>query len=146
MTGITNPAEPFFKDGIWGWDGTQWRKLPLVFGWSDTYAESEILNDVAAGNHSLTFSTVPAGEIWVVTYWSAYSDQSNAVRIQFQPNIAGAARALKHVAYPAALLTVEGPYPLILQKDDFLTARFITCSSGDDLRSHAAGYKMKVEE
>lgn len=27
MTGITDPGEEYFKDGIWGWVGTAWKKL-----------------------------------------------------------------------------------------------------------------------
>lgn len=32
MPGITNPAEEYFKDGLWGWVTDQWKKLVATAG------------------------------------------------------------------------------------------------------------------
>jgi len=32
MPGITNPAEEYFKDGLWGWVATAWKKLVATAG------------------------------------------------------------------------------------------------------------------
>lgn len=32
MNGITNPAEEYFKDGLWGWVTDQWKKLVATAG------------------------------------------------------------------------------------------------------------------
>lgn len=32
MTGITNPAEEYFKDGLWAWNGTAWVKVTVDAG------------------------------------------------------------------------------------------------------------------
>lgn len=32
MPGITNPAEEYFKDGLWGWVSTAWKKLVATAG------------------------------------------------------------------------------------------------------------------
>lgn len=29
MSGITDPTEQYFKDGLWGWDGVRWQKLSV---------------------------------------------------------------------------------------------------------------------
>lgn len=144
MPGITNPTEEYFKNGQWGWDGSRWRKQPLGWGYTDTYAEFVTVNNVPAGTNLVTFSTVPGGEIWVVTYWAAYAVQANPTYVQFTPRIDGGTRLLKTVAYPTGFITVDGPFPLILISGDHLEAQFTGCALNDDLRSGAAGYKMEV--
>ena len=39
MSGPTAPAEAHFDKGSWGWDLTQWRKLGLLWGYTDRLAE-----------------------------------------------------------------------------------------------------------
>ena len=77
MPGITNPTEEYFKDGGWGWDGTQWRKLNLTFGYYDRYAEKQEGINVPAGTQTFNFATVPANEVWVITAFTAYCSTAN---------------------------------------------------------------------
>ena len=66
MTGITNPTEEYFKDGLWGWDGTQWRKAGLPLWYREPYQES--LGGTASGTVYSKYSTpVPDGYVYVIT-------------------------------------------------------------------------------
>jgi len=66
MPGVTNPAEPFFKDGAWGWDLTEWHKLPMVWGYSAPAGEQLYDAASAGGNVTLQGTAVPAGQLWVI--------------------------------------------------------------------------------
>lgn len=146
MSGITNPAEEYFKDGIWGWDGTVWRKLPLVWGYSAQYAEYEYTRGVAAGHRFLTFSTVPAGQIWIITNFSARCSTANPSLIALTANLGGVELDLHAEPYATALATVDVQCYIIMAEDDFLKAYFDDCALNDDIYAYAAGYKMKVAE
>ena len=65
MTGITNPTEEYFKDGLWGWDGTQWRKAGLPLWYRVTYMEN--LGGTATGSSWEKYtSLVPSGYVYVI--------------------------------------------------------------------------------
>lgn len=146
MPGITNPTEAYFKDGIWGWDGTQWRKLSLVWGFSSRYFEAEKSEDVGAGNITLTFSTVPAGEVWVIQGLTAWSKQADVVRVDFYYYVGGTGERMCIKVLGAAYTTVALDTPVTLSYNDHLAAVFMGCVALNDVYAVAWGYKMKVEE
>lgn len=190
MSGITNPAEEYFKDGTWawdpaggkwlkliidpltdhlmvdpgddfevhqttpadmrtgshGWDGAAWRKLPMVWGYYDVYSEVEAANDVGAGDATLTFSTVPDGEVWVVTDFAGLAHQDDPATVRLQASIGGTVVWLKCGPCDAAFVTVDLQGHIVLKKDDFLRVVFGSCLAGTDVRAYASGYKMKVAE
>jgi len=144
--GITHPGEPYFKDGVWGWDGTQWRKLSLVWGYSDTYAEDELDDDADAGTNSYSFATVPTGEVWMI--------QSYVMR-----NLNSICDMLFRAFHPAGVMILDfqgnavaghcylcRATPLALPPGSYLAPRFTGCTAGDQLRVYAWGYKMAIAE
>ena len=190
MPGITDPAEEYFKDGLWawdpaggvwlkliidpltnrlvidhpgdievvqpvsgdlcvanhGWDGSAWRKLPLVFGYSDRYLEKEAEANVAAGTHSLTFTTVPAGEIWVIQSFTGRCKQNTLTGIQLVALGDATGAVLKQCKPALAGDTVGWSGDLVLKEDDGLMATFLNCALNDDIYSEAWGYKMLIAE
>ena len=146
MPGITNPAEAYFKDGIWGWDGSAWHKLPMVWGYSDVYGEFEYENGVAAGTHVLTFSTVGSGEVWVVTGISAACSTAGVDRIELRANVGGVGIRLRQQAYGVAHDTVDWSGVTILKDGDEMLVQFVDCALNDNLTASAWGYKMKIAE
>ena len=144
MSGITDPTEEYFKDGLWGWDGTQWRKLSLLFGYSGPYSENPSNLNLPAGTSNLAGSTVPAGEVWVVQGMLAAVISStctelmlgfwNGVAIifckQVLPPVSG-----HFYDYQGTLILAAGYYPLI---------RVYGMTAGDVAYLYAWGYKMKV--
>jgi len=146
MPGITTPTEPYFKDGVWGWDGTVWRKLPLVWGFSDTYGESADDMNVAAGDRFKNYGPVPAGEVWVVTFFQVTPVQANITRLQLGANVGGVSCALLETGTIVADESIGVSGQIILAKDDYLFYYYAGALVNDDFYSSAVGYKMKIAE
>lgn len=146
MPGITDPTEAYFKDGQWGWDGTQWRKLPLVWGYSDTYREYIYEDNVDAGTNLLDGSAVPAGEIWVVTFVRAHCVQAGLTRINIYQYYDTTSLYLYSVESPAAYVYAGGPCSIVMEEGDKIRAAFLNCALNDDIRLYITGYKMAIAE
>lgn len=143
---ITDPAEEYFKDGLWGWDGAAWRKLPLLWGYSAQYLEYETVTAASTSAQDLTFSTVPAGELWVVTSVTFYCNNNSPTRINLSIYDGTTHHYILMAAYPVAnrTISVNGPWYLI--KDDYLRYRISSVAIGAVLHAYAFGYKMIVPE
>jgi len=81
MSGITDPLEKYFKDGVWGWTGTLWVPVLadasghlLIDGQSPSLLRPSpksalYLNEsLPAGTSDQDAATVPAGEYWRFTF------------------------------------------------------------------------------
>jgi len=144
MTGITNPTEEYFKDGTWGWDGTQWRKAGLLWGYSDRYVERAKNESAAAGNNNLEGSTVPAGEVWVVQ-GVAVVNINTATQCNVFLMVGGEGYTLtEQVTLTPFIWYRFAINPVIMKGGDCLRAFFINCQAGDALYMDINGYKMKV--
>ena len=141
---ITDPTEQYFKDGTWGWDGSQWRKLPIVWGYSDRYAEYLSTNDATAGNNYLTGTLVPVGEVWVVTNLLLLNVGSATVATQGELYDGTTGFIVHRVSAPASGAIIEWQGQVYLKAGDRMRATFYSCSLGDNLRATFLGYKMKV--
>jgi len=141
---ITDPNQQYFKDGGWGWNGTAWVKLGVVWGYSDRYAERFDDTAVGASDITQTFATVPAGEVWVITGFSAYAKQTNVTFVYMIANCGVFPLELVVNPYTTAYVGLVAPSPIILKAGDFLRVIWYGCILGDTVRSAANGYKMKV--
>jgi len=144
MPGITDPNQEYFKDGTWGWDGTRWRKLALVFGYSDIYGETVFNAAAAAGTNYLTFSTVPAGEVWVVSNFTVTASDASPTVAYLDAYIDGAIRPMRRIPYTVANNTADWQGMLVLDAGCYLRGGFTTCGVGIYIAAYACGYKMKV--
>ena len=188
MPGITDPAEEYFKDGLWGWvtstwkkliadaaghllvsfaaqtidvevtqttpadltpgiqgwDGSQWRKLPLLWGYTDRYAEQQSNTSAAAGYNWLTFSTVPAGQVWVVTALSWVDVNTACTLIVFSLYDGALLYTICADPAPSANLYRSVACNVVLRAGDCLKILFGGCALNDDIYAWALGYKMAV--
>jgi len=132
--------------GVMGWDGSAWRKLPLLWGYSDRYSEKESEDNVAAGTHYLSFTAVPEGEVWVITAYTAYCTTANPSSLRLGVIQGGIELFLAQQIPTVAGVLLPMTGQLVLRKDDYLRAGFLSCALNDDIRAFACGYKMKVAE
>lgn len=65
---VTQPTEQYFKDGVWGWDASRWRKLALLWGYTDIWVENLGTADADAGNYLAATVAVPAGYVYVLEH------------------------------------------------------------------------------
>jgi len=146
MSGITNPAEPYFKDGLWGWDGTVWRKLPLVWGYSSQVAET--LGETKDGNGDFTAdsATVAEGEVWVVQHVFLVNWSGVRGGIYLEAIISGGIYLLAHQEVPVARTGVYWTGELTLKEDDGIRVVQAGCVDKDVIWAGVVGYKMGIAE
>ncbi|GAG75277.1 unnamed protein product [marine sediment metagenome] len=63
--GIAKPTEKHFDKGSWGWDGSQWRKLAMIWGYSGIW-DKDLGGEASGAFYISNSSVIPAGEIWVL--------------------------------------------------------------------------------
>ena len=144
MSGITNPTEEYFKDGGWGWDGTQWRKANVFLNYYDRYADYISDIDVTAGNHDENMTAVPAGYVYVVLAVSAYCSTANPSMIILKVMQGGIDTAIKLGSPVVAWVPVIFTGQLVLKASDYIRGSFLGCALNDDLYLRACGYKVLV--
>lgn len=143
-SGPTDPAEPYFDKGLWGFDGSQWYKLAMLWGYSDRYVEIVTEENVSAGKVTVNLTVVPAGEVWVIE--SLQGQHGTAVeRVDFQ--VGNATDGYHYVGIEtqtAGGLSVFWTGRLTLKAGDKVVVIFRNCTAGEDLIASAWGYKMEV--
>lgn len=146
MSGPTDPVEAHFDKGTWGWDLTQWRKLPMLWGYSDRYAERLSDTTMPAGNSNLTGTAVPAGEVWRVTGLALLRDGATCTQMRVHVNYGGTIIEPVNVLNP----TANQLYPFVtdftLKAGDYLYCRYYGMTLNDDAYLHIWGYKMAIAE
>jgi len=144
MTGITNPTEEYFKDGLWGWDGTRWRKLALLWGYSAAYYE-RLTQAEATAETMMDGSTVPAGEVWVVTSVVAWDNDNIITDITgFTYGDAVWIALGQKQSFTAAQEYWEWRGSIVVPAGGHIRVRFRGCTVGDDLFVDICGYKMRI--
>ena len=146
MPGITDPAEAYFKDGLWGWDGSVWRKLPLLFGYSESLAQWIRETNATAVEDTLDLGAVPEGEIWVITSASAHDRDTNVTKIViYQQTAEGAHPVVEHFPTAAGERAIFSGW-LVLPKDDYLYGEYIGTVLNDNIYVSCTGFKMAIVE
>lgn len=146
MPHITDPNEPYFKDGAWGWDGAVWRKLPLVWGYSDVLVQGLYANNVGAGLYTYNFPAVPAGEVWVVTRVATYAIQTDPTHALIVAVINAVEAALYMQPHTTGNSTHHVETDTILNEGDNIRIQWYACLAGTDIRASVVGYKMLIAE
>ena len=141
---ITDPTQEYFKDGAWGWNGTTWVKLPLVFGYYEQYLEQVTNLNASTGDNWLNGSVVPAGEIWVVTAATASNEDAACARIQMFIYDGAKHYAMGSVTNPVADQSLVFAGQVILNPGNRFVVRMRGVTAGNDLYFDINGYKMKV--
>ena len=144
MTGITNPTEEYFKDGLWGWDGSRWRKAGVPLWYRSSYFED--LGGTATGSSWSNYSSaVPSGYIYVVSAISIrnYSRAPTATEILIYNEL----NKCTHLEWAASLDILQ---PLIftgyqiLGKGWKIRVSMNGTQSGDTIVASVAGYKVAI--
>lgn len=143
--GITDPAQEYFKDGGWGWNGSEWVKLGVVWGYSDAYLERNLVNDCDVGTNWLYGTEVPAGEVWVVS--SAYGRDTNNIVTAFYlgVDLDGVTYTIDHIINLAANVGHVWSGSIVLPAGARMYGLFLGCTVDDQILATFCGYKMKVE-
>lgn len=144
MPGAVNPASEFFKDGLWGWDGTVWRKLPLLFGYTDRWMEDCSEAGVAGGNWGSPCTAVGPGYIYVLQCASVRNTTGQRGDTHIQLCNAGGAWSISVDASPEKNIPVLFDGAVVLKEGDYINFFQRDTVAGDNLYAFVWGYKMEV--
>jgi len=142
--GITNPTEEYFKDGLWGFDGTRWQKLPMVWGFSASYAEEKKNVNMPAGNSNVIGSVVPAGEVWRITGASVMFVSASCTKVKLVYNATPAEVIVQNVIGMVSGLCYPVDVDITAVEGEYVFARFHGMTLADDAFLHLWGYKMAI--
>jgi len=144
MPGITNPAEEYFKDGQWGWDGTQWRKSALPFGYTAQVLAQVLVASAAGGTNILTGSGPSTGEIWCITAMEMHDATTGVTSARLGVLSGGVYYWAATCAALAAAVGFSWSGSIYLVNGDVVVGRLDGCTAGDALYLNYLGYKMAV--
>lgn len=134
------------RTGAHGWDGTVWRKLPLVFGYSSRLAEYKTGVAAGAGHAVCSTTAVAPGHIRVLQVVSASHNAGVNKGIEVYHVVAGVSAPLIFTTATATgaweILTCE----VVLAEGDQITAYAIAPGAGKSVYMHVRGYQMKIAE
>lgn len=140
----TSPAD--LTPGIEGWDGAAWRKLALLWGYSDVWSEVQSGTATGEGDATATTSAVPAGYIFVLQAVSAFHSADANKRLTISAVVGGAAIRLVDEADAIPGLHSCWAGGVVLKEGDGLYAIAVAPGDGKKCWIHVCGYKMKIAE
>lgn len=130
---------------IQGYLDGSWQKQNMLWGYAGKYDEREEAFNVAAGDVFMTFSIVPAGELWVVTTFSTHPDQSNCTHVYMGHAGQGINYWMNSKGAPQAYDGVNVFCQMILGPTDHLRILYKGAALNDDFHAYATGYKMNLD-
>ena len=143
MTKTLTP-EGAVKQAIHGYDGTQWRKLGLLFGYTDRWFEQVVIADAAAGNNFLDAAPVPSGYVYVSSVIAGVDATSNLAEILFGIKIGETYYYMKRVPTPGVAIYAEWSGAGIFKAGDIPMVVMTGVTAHDVLVANFWGYKMAV--
>jgi len=146
MPTLTDPNEPYFKDGIWGWDGTVWRRLPLVWGYSDRWQAARTGTAVGAGNAVAITIEVPEGEVYVLQHLAFQHDAAAAKRVTVYLVTPTGDTPIYDIAAATANVWYTLQREATLKHEDTVQALCYAPADAKRILLRVWGYKMLVAE
>jgi len=144
MSGPTDPAEEHFDKGSWGYDGSQWRKMPLVWGYYDTYVEAGSVRSAGAGVETVVLGAVPAGYVYVVNTIAVLDITTDPTKVEGVVVKGGIDVPVFTKLSPGVNAWYAFVLSAALKEGDYVKAWFTGTANGDWLLLRAEGYKMRI--
>lgn len=138
------PTEEYFNRGLWGHDGGSWRKLSLLWGYSDRLAVYTQHTQVGTDPYFLSLGTVPAGEIWVVNATLSINDTTQMSQLHYVHDGSNYYYIKAFSSLAAGVWAVNDNVVYVLKEGDSVGISFWGNADGDGLTGCVWGYKMGV--
>jgi hypothetical protein len=127
-----------------GYDGTNWQKLNLLWGFYDTWIDGGFIKDVPAGTYTKDFGAVPSGEVWIANAIMGLNYNTNPSNVRIGVGTVGPGTLFNWVNSPGANTPVMWSGTIALKATQHLYVQISGCALNDDLNISVVGYKMKV--
>jgi hypothetical protein len=118
----------------------------LIFGYYDRWAETLTYTKVGDGTYYMSFTAVPAGEVWVLLGLS-WTNRARVIRCSPRlifPSLASS--YLKDGNTPGAWAWDVWNGLAVLTASDTVGIVFYNCLNGDTVEGQVYGYKMKLSQ
>uniref|UniRef100_A0A6M3LHY9 Uncharacterized protein n=1 Tax=viral metagenome TaxID=1070528 RepID=A0A6M3LHY9_9ZZZZ len=144
MSGPTDPAEAHFDKGLWGYDGSEWRKLQLLWGYYDRW--QEYLGETKSGDGHFTVScaAVPAGYVYVLQMATLVNDTGARGAVRIWARTGSSLFFLVGKVTPAQYEPLVWTGALALKAGDYVQLQQLSCQDGDMIYCGVWGYKMRI--
>lgn len=143
-SGSVLPTEQYFDKGLWGWDGTQWRKLPLLWGFTGTVGGTVTWTSDGTTPYHLSGTAVPAGEVWTLNTVRVLHSDPVARATWLYAVVGGGAPVIDGNQTLAQWSFVANVAPLVLGPGEYPRVTIYSLAVGQTVYLHWAGYKMAV--
>jgi len=138
----TDPAS--LAVGLHGWDGANWQKLNLLFGYYERWLENLGGTQSGNGNYSANTTPVPQGYVYVLQGVSIrnLSGSRGETRILLTDGSVPFIALVNMTPTQFVSDVVIGNF--VLCEGDYVNIFVYGCSDGDVIQAAAWGYKMKI--
>lgn len=143
---ITQTAPADLTPGIEGWDGSAWRKLPLLWGYSEHWSERKLDLSATAPDDFLSTTPVVAGQLYVAEAISIRWTGTTCTLTQIQITDGADFIILNEDTAPTSGDWLSWSGKLTLSEDDVIKAVFQGLTANDNIYLRVWGYKMKITE
>ena len=128
-----------------GYDGALWRKLALLWGFSNSLWGE--VSDTAEEDATLFLvgATVQPGEVWVVNKISWYRDTNAEQNMRLSVYTGDAYVNLVDYPVPAVTTFYEDDMRGVLEAGERLRFGFASATTGEYCEAHYWGYKMHID-
>jgi len=130
----------------YGWDGSAWQKLPMVWGFTDRWFELVFTLDATLGSNDLVTAVVPPGYVYRAEWQSVINGTRNPSRIWFAIWAGATGVIYEDQPGPGANTRAYYRLPVTLKAGDKIGVTIGDCGAGDDIFYRVWGTKMKIAE
>lgn len=142
--GIKSPLEQYFKNGLWGFFGSAWIKLSLLWGYTYRYFDAVDDQNVTIGDHSIDLTAVTTGYILNVRDVGAYCSTASPSHVTFSLMSPGTEYPMRSFAIATADFVYGYTPGWVLEATQFIRVTFYGCGLGDDIYATANGVWQAV--
>uniref|UniRef100_A0A6H1ZVR7 Uncharacterized protein n=1 Tax=viral metagenome TaxID=1070528 RepID=A0A6H1ZVR7_9ZZZZ len=118
----------------------------LIFGFNAIVSEYQENLSAAAGDNWLIFSTVPTGEVWIITLIAGVNRTSAPTRIDAFDYDGANYRCLGDTPSPGASVHAVFHRFIPIAADHSVRVRVRGCVLNDDIDANILGFKMKLSQ
>jgi len=144
MSGPTDPAEAHFDKGLWGFDGSEWQKLGLIWGYYDRWGEDLGATKSGDGTYNAITTAVPAGYVYVLQGISLVNISGARGMMRFYAEVGVPYYTVAVSVTPAQYVPLVFVGNGVLKAGDSVVVNQLSCLNGDVLYGGVWGYKMKL--
>jgi hypothetical protein len=127
------------------YDGSNWRKSNLLWGYHEVLLEQVLDTNADAGLNTLDATAVPSGEVHYVTSVYAANNTTNPSVIAMGITRGATTYSFKRVTLPGAGTSVESTNPVVLKQGDKIRVSISGCVAGDTIIMNIFGYIMDID-